>query len=270
MILKFFSTKLSKAIIVIAIFSFLVYLNPRGVFDGLRAGIFKIVYPIQKISYVSSSGIRSVGELVSSIGKIRRENEYLIEENLKLEAENRMLEDVEIENQILREQIGLLPRGEFIFQSAQLIGQDVNGLGNWIFINKGSKHGIKKGMPVVVSNSALVGKIDEVFSGSSKVMLITNPGSVINGVVSATEAKGILKGKHGLGLAFDMVLQTDIIQTGDAVITSGIGEGFPRGLLLGKIQEVQSSHDHLFQQAIVSPPTKLSKLRFVFVITGKK
>jgi cell shape-determining protein MreC len=45
-----------------------------------------------------------------------------------------------------------------------------------------------------------------------------------------------------------------------------LGSDTPRGLLIGKIQQVGLSDDKLFQQAIVSPRIKYSKLDTVFVI----
>ena len=68
----------------------------------------------------------------------------------------------------------------------------------------------------------------------------------------------------------DMILQTDSIQPGDEVVTSGIGGNMPRGLFVGTIQEVHQSDDHLFQQAVVSTPIHVAKLQTVFVVTEKK
>jgi cell shape-determining protein MreC len=63
-----------------------------------------------------------------------------------------------------------------------------------------------------------------------------------------------------------MVSQQDALNNGDTVITSGLGSNIPRGLLIGKIQQVGLSDDKLFQQAIVAPRIKYSKLDAVFVI----
>ena len=83
-------------------------------------------------------------------------------------------------------------------------------------------------------------------------------------------AKGVAKGEYGLGIIFDMVLQTDSINTGDSVITSGIGGEIPRGLYVGTIQEIHQSDDHLFQQAVLTAPIQFSKLQIVFVIKSNR
>lgn len=262
----FFSTKLFKVIIVILVFGALVFLNPVGFFNPVRSVFSAVTYPFQKTLYFLTYKATQLTDFISSIGELKQENEKLSKENQQFSAENVMLRDMKKENALLREQLDLAPRDKFNLEAAEVIGQDSQGLGNWLVIDKGRKNGIEKDMPVIVSRGILIGKVDEVFLGSSKVLLATNPQSAINAVISDTEAKGIVKGEFGLGLLLDMVLQTDIIQEGDEVITSGIGGNVPRGLLVGKIQEVRSSEDRLFQQAVVTPAIKFSKLRVVFVV----
>ena len=151
-----------------------------------------------------------------------------------------------------------------------MVSQDPNGTGNWLEIDKGSDDGIAEGMSVIVSKGILVGRIQQVSKNSSKVMLLTNPKSTINIMTVESGAKGVAKGEYGLGIIFDMVLQTDSINMGDSVITSGIGGDIPRGLYVGTIQEIHQSDDHLFQQAVLTAPIQFSKLQMVFVIKGNR
>lgn len=263
---NYFQTKLFKVILVVAVFGLLAFLNPGNFFNPVRSVFSAATYPFQSGLQFLAFNISQIGDFISSIGELKSENERLSEENRKIMAENAALKDMKKENELLREQISLAPREKFDLEAALVIGQDPHGLGNWLVINKGKRNGVEKDMPVIVSGGILVGKVEQVFPGSSKVILLTNPESAVNAVISETEAKGIIKGEFGLGLLLDMVLQTDIIQAGDEVITSGIGGNIPRGLLVGKIQEVRSSADKLFQQASVVPLVKFSKLRVVFVV----
>lgn len=261
-----YSTKLFKVIVVIIFFTVLVFLNPNNFFDGVRGVIFRVTYPFQKSFYLTSSKMGDIKDLIFSIGDLKEENENLIQENHKLNSEIAKLKDIKRENDLLRKEIQLLPKDKFKLQAARVIGQSSDVSGGWILINKGKKDGLQNGMPVVVSGSNLIGKIDEVLSSTAKVSLLTNPNSVVNAVVSGSEAKGVVRGEYGLGLILDMVMQTDVINKRDEVLTSGLGEKTPRGLFIGRIQEVHPSKDHLFQQAIVNNPIHFSKLQYVFVI----
>lgn len=263
---NFFLTKLFKVCVIIVVFGLLVFFNPVGVFNPAKAIIIGISYPFQNFFYFISYEFSKSKDFLFSISDLKKENEKLIEENQKIIAEVALLKDIKKENDILREQISLIPRKKLNLESAEVINQDYFGSGNWITIDRGSSTGITRGMPVIVSGGVLVGRVDEVFPTVAKVTLITNPQSSVNAAISESEAKGIVRGKYGLGIIFDMVLQTDLIKTGDEVVTSGIGGDMPKGLLIGKIQEVHPSEDRLFQQATIIPAIKFPKLRVVFVI----
>ena len=75
-----------------------------------------------------------------------------------------------------------------------------------------------------------------------------------------------MRGEYGLGIVLDLVAQTDAINNGDTIVTSGLGSNMPKGLLIGKIQELGTSADKLFQPALITPQIKYSKLDVVFVI----
>lgn len=254
----------------VAIFGLLVFLNPKNFFDPVRFVFIRIAYPFQMAAYSVSYRIGNVKDFFLSIGQLNSENGRLMRENIDLISENSRLRDMEKENIFLREQIGLIPREEFSLEASTIIGGDSQGFGNWIEINKGSNSGVKEGMAVIVSKGILIGRIQEVFPSFSKVILLSSSKSAVNVVVSQTGAKGIAKGEYGLGMVVDAILQTDSVSVGNEVITSGMASDIPRGLLLGVVQEVRPSEDHLFQQAIIASPINVSKLDTVFIIKGNK
>lgn len=267
---KFSQTKIFKLSVVAIACLLLIIWNPSGALDPLRSGAMLAASPFQKAFYFFSIRITEAGEFVSSIGQLKADNERLIMENQELLAGNARLRDMEKENGFLRDQLGFLPRERFELLPASVISQDPHGLGNWIEIDKGTQDGLAEGMPVIISKGILIGRLQEVQGSSSKVILLTNPKSAINGAVSGSGTKGIAKGEYGLGLILDMVLQSDSLQAGDEVVTSGIGGSIPRGLYIGKVQEVHPSEDHLFQEAAIAAPVQVSKLQFVFILKGEK
>jgi len=263
---KFISKNFFKIAVIFIGIILIVIWNPRSFFDKAEGVFLSATYPLQKIFANSADKISSFSETISSIGKLKKENEALLYENLRLKAENSRLKDVSTENDILRRELNLLPKNKFDLVSAHIVGRDFYENSDWALIDKGSKDGIKKGLSVIVGGGVLVGRIEKVFAHNSKIIAITNPDSNINAETVETGAIGIVKSEYGMGAVLDMVLQTDYLKVGDAVITSEISQNIPRGLLVGKIEEVHSSDDKLFQKAVLSLPIDFSKLRFVFVI----
>jgi rod shape-determining protein MreC len=223
-------------------------------------------YPLKSFFRFATLKVVGVKDFFLSIGNLKTENNELFKNNQRLIAENARLKDAEQENHLLREQLSLLPRDRFEFEGAYVVSQDVFGNNNWLEIGKGSNYGIEIGMPVIVSDGLLVGRVSEVYPRFSRVSLITSPQNIVNAVDLQTEARGVVKGEYGLGMIMDMVLQTDVLTVGDTVVTSGTGKFIPRGLVLGEITDIISSQDGLFQRAILSSSVNFKNLETVFVI----
>jgi rod shape-determining protein MreC len=52
------------------------------------------------------------------------------------------------------------------------------------------------------------------------------------------------------------------------VVTSGIGGGFPPGLLIGRVSAVESRPQEVFKDVTVEPLASLSRLETVLVLTS--
>lgn len=263
---KYFTSKLVKFLAVIAICLLFVFLNPAGIFNSLRNVFFTLSYPFQKTFYIGSRKVNETINFFGSIAELREENIKLLKENNYLVAQIAELKNEKKENALLREQLSVIPRKEYELEACLVIGQDPQKSGSWLMIDKGQNKGIEVGMPVIVSDGILVGKISEVYESASRVVLLTDSGSLVNALDLETSSKGVVKGEYGLGLLMDMVAQTDALNEGDTIVTSGLDGSMPKGLHIGKIQEVKISTDRLFQQALVIPQVKYSKLDVVFII----
>lgn len=248
------------------IFLLLIFLNPKNIFNPVRNIFFTISSPFQKVFYILSERGAMEIDFLKSIGNLKTDNARLYQENNTLAAQIADLKTEKEENKNLRSQLDLIPKNEYKLEASFVIGQDPQKLGSWIMIDKGQNYGLQPGMTVVVSDKILVGKISEVYTNSAKVSLLTDSASSINAMDLDTSAKGIVKGEYGLGVIMSMVAQTDVINNGDSVVTSGLGSNTPKGLLIGTVQDVKSSDDKLFQEAVIAPRVKYSKLDVVFVI----
>jgi len=267
---KNLNPRLIKFFVIVAVSVLLIFFNPKGIFSPVRQVFSFITYPFQKTLYILSRKTSETAGFLGSISNLKKENENLIRENNSLAAKIAMAEQENRENETLREQLNLAPKGKFDLEASFIIGQDPENSGSWVTIDKGSFSGVQSGMSVIVSDGILVGRVEEAMGNTARVNLLTSPTSSVSVIDEVSGAKGIVKGEFGLGTVMDMVSQADILKEGDNIITSGLGGEVPRGLLVGKIQSFKVTDDKLFQQALIAPRVKYSKLDMVFVIKSSK
>jgi len=265
---KFFSPNFIKLLAALVVCLALVFLNPRGFFEPVRGILLGAASPFQKTFYFVSERTGNIFSLLFSISNLKEENERLIQENGSLSSQLAELSSEKKENEDLRKQLQLLPQKNFQLEAATVIAEDARGMGSWIMIDKGHASGVEVNMPVIVYDGILVGRISEVYANSAKITLLTDSSSSINVTDLATGAKGILIGEYSLGITLDMVEQTEVLNEGDDIVTSGLGGTTPKGFLIGKVAQVKSSSDKLFQQASVIPKVKYVDLNTVFVVKG--
>jgi len=155
------------------------------------------------------------------------------------------------------------------YQAAAVIGFDTNPFLRYVLINRGSDHGIRRGMPVV-TQQGLVGRIPAVTANAARIQLITDPASTVNVRLQPSGAQAVLTGQITGDVVLDMIPQEAKVQVGDLVLTSGLGGGYPPNLLVGQVTGIRGRDQDLFQRATVQTVTDFSKLEIVLVITNFK
>jgi rod shape-determining protein MreC len=202
-----------------------------------------------------------------------RDMARLTQRNSELEAEVARLQaqiiELEQENAQLDVFSALLnfaqahPENDYL--SATVIGRDPNPFLRYIIINRGSDEGLRRGMPVV-SQQGLVGRIAAVTAGGARVQLITDPSAVVNIRLEESGAEALLSGSITGEVSLDFIPQDVTIETGDLVLTSGLGGNYPPNILIGRITGVRTQPFELYQNASVQPVVDFSKLQIVSVI----
>ena len=151
---------------------------------------------------------------------------------------------------------------------ANVIGGEPSSYSRYLTINAGRRNGIRVGMPVVAGGFALVGRVGQVSETSSQVELLIDPNSYVNVLLVTSRATGVVAGQSDGSLHLINVPQTDEVQTGDLIVTSGLGGKLPRLLTIGQVANVTSSDAQLFKEAIVRPAVDFNRIEVVLVITS--
>lgn len=244
----------------------LIFLSVSGVLAVVLDGGRKTVEFLQ-IPFVSILlRIKIFFSIIFSVRDLSRQNDILSRQVQELTSQVAVLEKAGQENRILRDALGFETEGKSNLVPAEVIGLDPFNLERQITLNRGRRQGVEEGDPVVVSGNILVGAVTAVFGETSQMQVITSASMVVNAESPNGKATGVVRGEHGVGLLFDLISQSDVIKTGDKVITSGLGGLFPKNLLIGKIGEVRTSSSELFQKANIIPAVDIRSLKVVFVL----
>ncbi|HID63809.1 MAG TPA: rod shape-determining protein MreC [Anaerolineae bacterium] len=234
-----------------------------------------ILRPVTPIQDHLSSLANDFGDLVQTfrdLRELRRRNEELQSLADSLTIENVRLKELESENETLRQLLQFTQANPtYSYRAAEVvgrvIGRDPSNLLRYIIIDVGTSDGVTKGMPVV-TDRGLVGRIVEVSSKSSKVLLITDVSSSVNAIIQSSRATGIVEGKVDGGLMMKYIPQPVTVNVGDIILTSGLGATFPKRLVIGQVTAVHKRDIEMFQQAEIKPTVDFDRLEIVLVITN--
>lgn len=230
-----------------------------------------VLVPVQRV--LADAGVASnrFAAAITEIDRLRQDNA-----DLRSEVDRLTLENVRLREQAIADQQAARlaqTRATLSFESlaAPVIARDPTGVSSSIVLGVGADEGVKVGH-VVLSDQGLVGRVSEVGPNYSKVLLVTDSSSIVSALVQGSRATGIVRGQFGDSLIMDWILQTEPVKAGDVVITAGLGLGnelrslYPKGLVIGKVVQVQSAEAAAYQRAILVPAVDLRRLEHVLVV----
>ncbi len=204
----------------------------------------------------------------------------LQDENQKIKKENAELKQqwIEAQNQVqaihqFQNLQNLWQTSPFQMKFAEVLTYDPVDPSLGIWINQGSENSIQAGQ-VVVASEGVVGVISKVYPQTAKIIPIISPRSVVDVEISPSGVRGILQGqqkalaldRHYWMTRLEYMGGEEKIEVGNAVNSSGLDKVFPRGLSVGKIQNLKKDEKGLFISAEVLPDVDFAKLREVAVL----
>lgn len=231
----------------------------------------QLLVPVQRVlADAGVTGNRFV-EAITEIERLRQDNADLRTEVDRLTLDNVQLREAAVAAQQAAKLNDVAKTLPFQTVQAPVIARDPSNILLGIVLGVGTADGVKVD-DVVVSDQGLVGRVSEAGPNYSKVLLITDPSSSLSALVEGSRATGIVRGQYGDSLIMDWLLQTEAVKPGDVVVTAGLGLAdqvrslYPKGLVLGKVLQVQNAEAAAYQRAIIAPAVDLRKLENVLVV----
>ena len=234
-----------------------------------------VVSPLQFAADRATGAVCELGEYFES-------HAVLVEENRQLKEEIKSLKQLESQNQILKNQNDALygfldlkrERSDFELVDASIIARTSSNYKSSFVIDRGTFHGVKENMPLINSDGVLLGVVVSADVASSKCLSLTSYDMNVGVYDEKNGSTGILCGDYelfslGKCMIKDLQSQTNIA-IGDRILTSGMGDVYPRGLVIGRVESLEPDMESYTLKAVVVPEATQLSEDSVMVITAFK
>jgi rod shape-determining protein MreC len=193
------------------------------------------------------------------------QNERLKKEIDFLKRKLNATEEVYLENKRLKNLLFLKQKVSYRVIAASVIGRSPDNWSSVIIIDKGSLAGIKRGF-VVINYLGLVGRVIETSQFTSKIILLNDPNLSVSGLDQRSRQEGLVSGTLGSSLMMRYLPKDADIKISDVIITSGLTQIYPKGLLIGTVVDIGEEFSRLARYCIIKPAVNLSNIEEVLII----
>lgn len=233
----------------------------------------------QNIFYKPAGFIAGLFEDIGNLKNIYKENEELKIAVAHYTRDKANYNFIAAENERLQKALKFTEAQKLLYKYdykiAQVVSVNQDPYNYTVTINLGTKNGVKVGQ-VVTSVDGMVGTISRVSEVSSTVQLLTaldeqNPNSnaiAVTAMGKENKTFGLLSSYNAQDGTYLMtkIDENDPIAKDDKVVTSGIGEAFPRGMLIGTVISTQVGDFGLTHTATIKPAVNFDDWKELFVV----
>jgi rod shape-determining protein MreC len=233
----------------------------------IRIWAVEIVTPWQRAGTWVGRTLHSGWTDYVDLHHARVENQQLREQMGQLAIRNQQLESQAREQERLERLLNFretYPNVNML--AAEVIGANADASSRTLYINRGQRDGLVRDMGVITPEG-VAGKILEVFSGTAQVLLISDKESGVGAMLASSRTHGVVRGLGQTQLRMDYVPNDEKMSNGEAVVTSGDDQIFPKDLPIGTVTGASAGNP--FKTIFVQPAVRLDRLEEVLVLLGR-
>lgn len=253
-------------ILTVAAGGLLFFLHLLGALGNSEAWLMRKLTGQETRLADAASSLRLATLAPFKISGILKENDRLRGLNAADDVEIARLNVVQNENDELRALLGFTQKQKLPPIIARVTARTPEAGTHTILLDRGSDDGVAVDMPVVTAGGVLVGKIFKVERSSSIALLLSDTRSRVGAEVqNAARTQGLVQGERGLSLQMQLIPQNEEVKTADLIVTSGIEPLMPKGLVIGRIAEIQTQEKNPFKTAVVTSSVAYERVSIVAI-----
>ncbi len=266
---QFNSTMLLVLLLVISLVLVVVYAREgeEGPLHTIQDSTSALSSPLSSIGAASSSLAASATASLEDLTADGQTMNQLQESNATLSQMVVELEEYRQEANRLESLIGLHDAYGFTSVAARVTGYSSDSYNRIITIDVGSASGVTEGLPVM-GTTGVVGQVISVSTYSSQVRLLNDAQSGVAVMLQSSRSEGILSGSVEGVLYLEGVDEGVEVTEGEAVITSGLGGGYFRGLVIGTVSKAEQRQGDATRTIVITPNASFDNISEVLVVLG--
>jgi rod shape-determining protein MreC len=213
--------------------------------------------------------IGSLLQVTSNIGsyfRLGEANKRLAQENIRLHEEINVLRKREKFIKV-SPIIDSMVVNQYNYQIAEVVNNSTNKGNNYLTINKGKRHGLKKGM-AVISPLGVVGQIKQSNNGFSTVVSLLHSKTSMSAQIKKNGELGTIRwnGKSPKYAQLEDIPTYAKVQIGDTICTSGQNAVFPPRITIGVVRKIRQKPEQTNYELEIELSTSFNSLDYVYVI----
>ncbi len=230
-----------------------------------------VTYPFVTAANAISNGVNGFIDKWVNADTYRSQNDELRELVTQMYGRTADYEDLQKENEQLREMLGLKQKHEdFVFsEPCGIIARNANDITGGFTINQGSSSGLSLYDPVITS-VGLVGRVTEIAPNYSRVSTLLSPQVNVGVYTLSSKTTGVIESSlasaENRQCLMSQILKDADINPGDVVVTAGQSGLFPDGLIVGKVVEVYDDPNGLSKHAVIEPAEDCFGITSVYAV----
>lgn len=234
--------------------------------QGVRSTIGTFVTPLVYLADLPQEFFSWGGESMMSRSQLRQENQALKAESQILKSQLQKFISIQVDNARLRNLLGTQNESLEKRLLAEIIQIDSDPFNLEFVIDKGGNHSVYIGQ-TVIDAQGIVGQIIGVSAFTSRVIMISDSSHAIPIRVARNNARAIVAGSGQINQLFlTNVTDTTDIQVGDTLVTSGLGQKFPKGYPVATVTQVIHDPGKAYAIITAKPTAKLAQLSSVLLV----
>ncbi|HWZ56092.1 MAG TPA: rod shape-determining protein MreC, partial [Verrucomicrobiae bacterium] len=236
----------------------------------IRVWAVELISPLQRIGAWTIHGAQHGWGGYIGLRRAQQENEEMRAVLDRLKVRNAELEGRALEADRLEALLNFrTSHQEVPMIAASVIGASPDSGSQVLYINKGSRDGLRRDMGVITPDG-VVGKILAVYPDTSQVLRLDDKESGVGALLSGTRTQGPVKGTGAPLLSLDYISNDEKVTEGQAVLTSGQDRIFPKDLPVGTVVDFVSDPKTPFMRIRVRPAAHLDRLEEVLVLETRQ